>query len=139
VIEKKGRAAWLKSRRRVEANEFARVRILRAELFESVNFECLCCGIRLVESMHEEPPRSTGTIPSRTTSIPLCGSGTTGCHGLIQSKRIIASLVGNGTKPTIFGQRIRSIRFPDGEIVSWSFTPDHPRAFAHLNGEEVAN
>jgi len=142
MIEKNGLAAWKKQRARDEREEFARVRMLRAELFESVDYTCLCCGMRPVESIHEEPPRSVGTVPSRTTSIPCCGSGTTGCHGLMQSKRIIAQalrsdqyLVGLQR----FGARHRMIQFADGERAYWSFTATHPRARAHLQGEEVAN
>ncbi len=33
-------------------------------------------------------PRSLGGKVSRKNSIALCGSGTTGCHGLIQAHRI---------------------------------------------------
>jgi hypothetical protein len=139
-IEKNGRAAWKKRKSAEEREEFARVRSLRAELFELVGYHCVVCAFRMCESIHEEPPRSTGTVPSRETSIPCCGSGTTGCHGLMQSKRIVATRV-QSPHLVPLGQYERkvTIRFYDGQEVSWLFSPKHPRAVAHLRGEEVAN
>jgi len=60
----------------------------------------------------------------------------------MQSKRIVAEPISSDqylVHLTRFGARHRMVQFADGERAYWSFTPTHPRARAHLQGEEVAN
>ena len=61
---------------------------VRAYVFARENGICRCCGKRSAESMHEILPRSLGGTVSHENSIALCGSGTTGCHGLMQQHHI---------------------------------------------------
>lgn len=59
--------------------------------YESHGGACPMCGLP-VTNVHHEPPRSFGSFLLRSPSgihvlkpalISLCGSGTTGCHGLV--------------------------------------------------------
>ncbi|WP_288071233.1 hypothetical protein [Adlercreutzia caecimuris] len=59
--------------------------------YESHGGACPMCGLP-VANVHHEPPRSFGSFLLRSPSgihvlkpalISLCGSGTTGCHGLV--------------------------------------------------------
>lgn len=45
---------------------------------------CLICG-ELAGSTHHVIKRSQGGDDDRRNFVPLCGSGTTGCHGLIEA------------------------------------------------------
>lgn len=60
---------------------------------------CACCGTQSARgfSAHHEPPRSKGSFVLRTewgsfvllpALIALCGSGTTGCHGMRHGGRL---------------------------------------------------
>ncbi len=49
---------------------------------------CRICRARRGESMHELRFRSLGGKVSRRNSVWVCGSGTTGCHGLAQSLQV---------------------------------------------------
>ena len=44
--------------------------------------QCARCGVR-ASNWHERLPRGRGGLRDRFNAVPLCGSGTTGCHGLI--------------------------------------------------------
>lgn len=65
---------------------------MAATKFDSEPHRCACCGkVGGVHNRHHEPPRSNGTFLLETPRgkfvlfpalIDLCGSGTTGCHGL---------------------------------------------------------
>jgi hypothetical protein len=68
--------------------ESKQVKAIRAAVFERDRFLCRCCGHRPAESMHEIRPRSLGGKVSLENSIAACGSGTTGCHGFMQSHQI---------------------------------------------------
>lgn len=46
--------------------------------------ECRICG-QPASNMHHLYPRSQGGDDVADNLIPLCGSGTTGCHGLIEA------------------------------------------------------
>jgi hypothetical protein len=46
------------------------------------------------ESLHHRLPRSRGTDNSAANLVLLCGSGTTGCHGEVESQRNVAYLAG---------------------------------------------
>jgi hypothetical protein len=66
----------------------AHVAAVRAYVFAREQLVCRCCGIRAAESMHEIRPRSLGGKVSRENSIAVCGSGTTMCHGYLQSHEV---------------------------------------------------
>lgn len=135
---KNGRAAWLKRKRREEREEAEETKRVRAIVFQTAANVCMVCRIRWAQSMHEEPPRSTGTKPSLEHSIACCGSGTTGCHGLLQSKRIIAWHKQPDDRIDI-DTRMTHMHYPGDVVVDWMFRATHDRARAHLRGEEVAN
>jgi 5-methylcytosine-specific restriction endonuclease McrA len=44
---------------------------------------CRVCGYRAT-SLHHLVPRSLGGDDVEQNLVPLCGSGTTGCHGLVE-------------------------------------------------------
>jgi hypothetical protein len=71
-----------------ERAESKQVKAIRAAVFERDRYLCRCCGHRPAESMHEIRPRSLGGKVSLENSIAACGSGTTGCHGFMQSHQI---------------------------------------------------
>lgn len=49
---------------------------------------CIVCG-RFGANRHHEPPKGTGTWRTWNGSLlSLCGSGTTGCHGLRHAGRL---------------------------------------------------
>lgn len=50
---------------------------------------CRCCRARAAHSMHELVPRSLGGKVSRRNSVAVCGSGTSMCHGFLQSGQIV--------------------------------------------------
>lgn len=83
---------------------------------------CRCCRIRPAESMHEIRFRSLGGKVSRTNSIAVCGSGTTGYHGYMQSHQIAVVAWGNGAEGTLtFGplspQAIEWMRLAPGQVL----------------------
>lgn len=43
---------------------------------------CLMCG-RPASNWHERLPRGRGGPRDSFNAVPLCGSGTTGCHGFV--------------------------------------------------------
>ena len=61
---------------------------VRSYVFEREWGVCRCCRIRKAESMHELKPKSLRGKVSRTNSVAVCGSGTTGCHGYLQAHKI---------------------------------------------------
>lgn len=61
---------------------------VRAYVFARERNLCRCCRFRPAESMHELRPKSLRGRVSKTNSVALCGSGTTGCHGYCQSNQI---------------------------------------------------
>lgn len=89
----KGATARRKAEAEAEAIEAARVRAVRDQVFDRERGECRCCREfygrrRAAGSMHEIRPRSIGGEVSLENSIAVCGSGTSGCHGELQSYRI---------------------------------------------------
>jgi len=54
---------------------------------------CVLCG-RAAESLHERVPRSRGGPRDRINAVPLCGSGTTGCHGWAEARKADAERAG---------------------------------------------
>ena len=61
---------------------------VRVYVFARERDICRCCRKRGAVSMHELRFRSQGGKISRWNSIAVCGSGTTGCHGLMHSHAI---------------------------------------------------
>lgn len=60
---------------------------------------CERCGCNLGENIHHRRPRGMGGSKVPATNLPsnllwLCGSGTTGCHGWIESHRAEAKANG---------------------------------------------
>lgn len=98
-----------------------RIRETRAHVFHREQGICRCCRRRAAQSMHELV--TAGAMGSRwkaTTpenSVAVCGSGTTGCHGLLQQHRI--AWEGNAEQQL-------------------TFTPQDERAAAWLAGDEKA-
>ena len=58
---------------------------------------CINCGLR-TESLHHIIPRSQGGDDVVPNLAPLCGTGTTGCHGLLHGgsnddkQRVVAAI-----------------------------------------------
>ena len=96
TLAEQGRCAKPKgaepTRKQVKAErdrgESKAVKAVRAAVFERERNLCRCCGHRKADSMHEIRPRSLGGRVALENSIGSCGSGTTGCHGLMQCHRI---------------------------------------------------
>ncbi len=51
---------------------------------------CRICGRPPRNSLHHLVPRSLGGDDTYANLVPLCGSGTTGCHGLIEARNPVA-------------------------------------------------
>ncbi|MER7014528.1 HNH endonuclease signature motif containing protein [Saccharopolyspora sp. NPDC000359] len=56
---------------------------------------CERCGVALGTNVHHRRPRGAGGSKDPATNTPsnlllLCGSGTTGCHGWVESNRAAA-------------------------------------------------
>lgn len=48
-------------------------------------YGCFVCGERW-QSLHHLYPRSQGGDDVAVNLVPLCGSGTTGCHGRVEAR-----------------------------------------------------
>jgi hypothetical protein len=67
-------------------------------VMERAGFQCERCGISIQSramSIHHRRPRAMGGTHRLETNYPsnlmaLCGSGTTGCHGYLESHRVEA-------------------------------------------------
>jgi len=67
-------------------------------VMERAGFQCERCGISIQSramSIHHRRPRAMGGTHRPETNYPsnlmaLCGSGTTGCHGYLESHRVEA-------------------------------------------------
>lgn len=77
-----------RTKNRIKRAKRGDVAAVRAYVFGRERNLCRCCRFRAAESMHELRPRSLGGKVSRQNSVAVCGSGTTGCHGLLQSHQI---------------------------------------------------
>lgn len=68
---------------------------LRGTVAMRAGYACERCGLRLhngtawtqVHSFHHRLPRGRGGRNTATNIVLLCGSGTTGCHGQVESQR----------------------------------------------------
>lgn len=97
--------------------ERARVEAVRRAVFLREGCECRVCRElyhrhRPAQSMHEIQFRSLGGSISLENSIAVCGSGTSGCHGRLQRRRILVeTLTPAGAEgPLLFRERIRISR-----------------------------
>jgi len=71
----------------------------REQVLNRANHRCEKCGILLVTaqfySLHHRTPRGMGgtrnaRLNLASNLVAICGSGTTGCHGWIESNRSVA-------------------------------------------------
>lgn len=76
-------------------------RALRDLVAERDEYRCVYCGRHKAPavpfSTHHRAPRGMGGSPAANTAanvILLCGTGTTGCHGLMESNRAWATSLG---------------------------------------------
>lgn len=114
AFEKPKRGSYKRARRLRRIEKSTNKKAIRAKLFpEDIVVLCVCCRRRRAESMHEMKPESTGGIASELNSVPVCGSGTTGCHGHLQ-------------RHNIYGERING---------QWVFTPKRDVARRWMVGE----
>lgn len=63
---------------------------------------CVLCG-RRASNWHERLPRGRGGKRDEFNAVPLCGSGTTGCHGKVTANPAWA----RSLRLTIPGQMVR--------------------------------
>jgi 5-methylcytosine-specific restriction endonuclease McrA len=58
----------------------------KAEIHAKKCRECRLCGTTFCVNAHHLIPRSLGGIWTESNIVGLCGSGTTGCHGLVEAR-----------------------------------------------------
>lgn len=56
------------------------------QIIDAKRGPCKVCGATSGVSYHHLIPRSQGGSDSESNVVPLCGSGTTGCHGRIEAR-----------------------------------------------------
>jgi hypothetical protein len=70
----------------------------RAAIYEAGDGRCVGCGSGQVTAQHRQARGMGGTsrdaIAYAVNGLPLCGSGTTGCHGWAEHHPILAELLG---------------------------------------------
>ena len=59
----------------------------RASVRERSQGRCELCGRAQADGVHHRQPRSAGGSWHPANLLDLCGSGTTGCHGLVEAHR----------------------------------------------------
>ena len=78
---------------------------------------CELCGRQPAQGVHHRQPRSAGGTWSPANLLDLCGSGTTGCHGMVEAHRdpftgrpcdtyLNGWHVAWGIHPTVWGVRL---------------------------------
>jgi hypothetical protein len=76
---------------------------VRQIVLDRDEYRCVRCGEYIGPfgdySIHHRRPRGMGGTKRPETDLPanlltLCGSGTTGCHGLVESDRLLATARG---------------------------------------------
>lgn len=77
-----------KTKARRKRQKLANVHLVREHVFARERDMCRCCRCRPAQSMHELIPRSLGGRVSKRNSIAVCGSGTSMCHGFLQTYQI---------------------------------------------------
>jgi 5-methylcytosine-specific restriction endonuclease McrA len=60
----------------------------RALVRDRLEAEPLCrvCGVRRADGCHHLVPKDYGGDDVAANLVPLCGSGTTGCHGRVEAR-----------------------------------------------------
>lgn len=70
----------------------------RAAIYEAGQGRCIGCGSAQVTAQHRQARRMGGSrlgeLGQAVNGLPLCGSGTTGCHGWAEHNPIDAELLG---------------------------------------------
>jgi hypothetical protein len=70
----------------------------RAAIYEAGGGRCIGCGSAQVTAQHRHARGMGGTsnveVSKAVNGIPLCGSGTTGCHGWAELHPLMAELLG---------------------------------------------
>ena len=104
------------------------IKLVRSVFYNRECGSCFKCGRTVVWqdrgfgwSMHHRKPRGAGgtrRIMTAADGLVLCGSGTTGCHGWVESHRDIATEHGylisrNASTPEFEPDRVR-VRRDDG-------------------------
>lgn len=95
----KGTDKTPKPRKRAAKRSLGVSKSTRLEVLTRAKYRCEKCGVSLSEtfyySLHHRTPRGMGgsrevrlNLPSNLVAI--CGSGTTGCHGWIESNRSVS-------------------------------------------------
>lgn len=87
-------------------------------LYARAGGHCEVCNVDLTTgrsySKHHRLPRGRGGTNVLSNLMLVCGTGTTGCHGMIESRRTIAYtrgwLVRTGIDPAAAPVRIHSMR-----------------------------
>lgn len=77
-------------------------RTVRETVLERDGYRCFRCGVSILDqaySIHHRRPRGSGGSSDPETNltanaITLCGTGTTGCHGDIESHRDLSRRLG---------------------------------------------
>ena len=70
----------------------------RAAIYEAGGGRCIGCGSAQVTAQHRHARGMGGSrrsdVAQAVNGLPLCGSGTTGCHGWAESHPLMAELLG---------------------------------------------
>ena len=75
---------------KADQNEWQRIRARKL-----TGWPCRICDAEKADSLHHIVPKSLGGDDVSDNLVPLCGSGTTGCHGLVEARDVWAcSLLG---------------------------------------------
>ena len=69
--------------RRIRADQNEWVRLRKRKLS---GWPCRICDTNTAESLHHLVSKSLGGDDVAENLVPLCGSGTTGCHGLVEAR-----------------------------------------------------
>jgi len=103
VIGQKGQGKGRKPRRKPAKRSKRVSQAVRAQVLQRATYKCERCGIPLSKgfyySLHHRTPRGMGGSREERLNLPsnlvaICGSGTTGCHGFIESNREMAEREG---------------------------------------------
>jgi len=99
MIGQKGQGKSRKARRKPAKGSKGVSKEVRAQVLSRASYKCERCGIPLSQgfyySLHHRTPRGMGGTKAERLNLPsnlvaICGSGTTGCHGFIESNRVMA-------------------------------------------------
>jgi hypothetical protein len=86
---------------RIKRSKIREAHEVRMYVFARERGLCRICRCRRSESMHELRFRSLGVKIHIRNSVCVCGSGTTGCHGLAQTLQVKYIMGPEGAEGTI--------------------------------------